>query len=97
MEDQMTRSKLRYAGIAAVTLIATPALAQEATQEPGAMGFNYPNSNYLTGGYGVRATPGPRYYARRDFGPAVYGPPAAVVVSPYGASDAYNYYGGSEY
>ena len=56
----MIVSKLLYAGVAAVTLIATPALAQQATQEPGAMGFNYPNSNYLTGGYGVRATPGPR-------------------------------------
>jgi hypothetical protein len=96
MEDEMTRSKLLYAGIAAVTLIATPALAQEATQEPGAMGFNYPNSNYLTGGYGTRATPGPRYYYRRDFGRTVYAPPA-VVVTPYQGGDSYDYYGGSEY
>ncbi len=93
----MTRSGLLYAGIAAVTLIATPALAQQATQEPGAMGFNYPNSNYLTGGYGVRASPGPRYYARRDFGPAVYAPPAVVVVSPDEGYSSYNYYGGSDY
>jgi hypothetical protein len=93
----MTVSKLLYAGVAAATLIATPALAQQATQEPGAMGFNYPNSNYLTGGYGVRATPGPRYYARRDFGPAVYAPPAAVVVSPSEGYDSYNYYNGPEY
>jgi hypothetical protein len=93
----MTVSKLLYAGVAAATLIATPAFAQQATQEPGAMGFNYPNSNYLTGGYGVRATPGPRYYGRRDFGPAVYAPPAAVVVSPSEGYGSYGYYDGPEY
>jgi putative salt-induced outer membrane protein YdiY len=96
MEDKMTSSKLLYAGIAAVTLMAAPAFAQEATQEPAAMGQNYSNSDYLTGGYGVRATPGPRYYFRRDYGPAVYGPPA-VVVTPYEATGSYNYYGGRDY
>ena len=24
--------------------------------------FYYPNTHYMTGGYGVRATPGPHYY-----------------------------------
>jgi hypothetical protein len=49
--------------IAAATLtLMTPAMAQEAIPEPGVFGFNYPNARYLTGGYGVRATPGPRHY-----------------------------------
>ena len=40
-------------GAAAIlaTALATPAMSQEATQEPGMIGFNYPNSNYLRGGY----------------------------------------------
>ena len=48
--------KLPMLGAAAIlaTALATPALSQEATQEPGMIGFNYPNSNYLRGGYGVR-------------------------------------------
>jgi hypothetical protein len=48
--------KLPLLGVAAVlsTVLATPLMAQGATQEPGMIGFNYPNSDYLTGGYGVR-------------------------------------------
>jgi hypothetical protein len=90
MESEMTKLKMFYAGIAAVTMLATPALAQEATQEPGAMGQIYPNSDFLTGGYGSRATPGPRYYYRRDYGPVVYGPavygPAAIAVGVVGGA-----------
>jgi hypothetical protein len=68
-------------------------------------GQHYPNSNYLTGGYGVRATPRPGYYYRRDFygpgpaglAPVIVGGPigtAAIVVVPV---DAYAYYGGPAY
>jgi hypothetical protein len=32
----------------------TPVMAQETMEEPGTIGFNYPNSRYMTGGYGVR-------------------------------------------
>jgi len=48
--------KLTLLGAAAIlaTALATPAMSQEATQEPGMIGFTYPNSNYLRGGYGVR-------------------------------------------
>ena len=56
MESEMTKMKTLYAGIAAVTMLAPPAFAQEATQEPGAMGQHYPNSDFLTGGYGSRAS-----------------------------------------
>jgi hypothetical protein len=54
MEEKMT--KLKFLGAAAVlsTALATPVLAQEAIQEPGTIGFNYPNSDYITGGYGTR-------------------------------------------
>jgi hypothetical protein len=64
----MTKMKLVAAGLLSVTLLATPAMAQEATQEPGVMGFNYPNTAYLKGGYGHRFTPRPRdYYAGRTY------------------------------
>lgn len=50
--------------VAATMMLATPVLAQEATQEPGAMGFYYPDSNYLLGGYGYHSSPRPGYYFR---------------------------------
>ena len=64
----MTKVRLAAAGLLSVALLATPAMAQEATQEPGAMGFNYPNTAYLRGGYGHSFTPRPRdYYAGRAY------------------------------
>jgi hypothetical protein len=73
--------------IAATAMLATPAMAgMEATQEPGVVGFNYPDSNYLTGGYGHRFSPGPRFYFRHGgVGPG------ALVDPPFAA---YGYYGG---
>lgn len=68
--------KLTMLGAAAVlaTALATPAMSQEATQEPGMIGFNYPNSNYLRGGYGVRL-PNRSYHYRHVYAPrAYYGP-----------------------
>ncbi|WOH47880.1 hypothetical protein [Bradyrhizobium sp. sBnM-33] len=78
-------TKLTLLGATAILAmgLATPALSQEATQEPGMIGFNYPNSDYLLGGYGVR-TPsrydysyyyGPRAY----YGPRVYYRPGYVA------------------
>ena len=77
--------KLTLLGAAAIvaTALATPAMSQEATQEPGMIGFNYPNSNYLRGGYGVRLPSrhdhsyyGPRaYYGPRYHGPGYVGGP----------------------
>jgi hypothetical protein len=102
----MTKLKIASAGLIAAAMLAGPAMAQEATQEPAAMGQHYPNSNFLTGGYGVRATPRPGYYYRRDYygpGPAGLAPvivggaignAAAIVVVPV---DAYAYYGGPAY
>jgi hypothetical protein len=101
-------TKLTLLGAAAIlaTALATPAMAQEATQEPGMIGFNYPNSNYLRGGYGVR-TPsrmiiattmgyGPRvYYGPGPLGlrPAVaVGTAAAIAGAPY--RNSYGYYEG---
>ena len=66
--------KLTLLGAAAIlaTALATPAMSQEATQEPGMIGFTYPNSNYLRGGYGVRL---PSRYDHSYYGPrAYYGP-----------------------
>jgi hypothetical protein len=62
METPMTKLGILSAGLIAAATLITPAMAQEATQEPGIFAFNYPNTHYMTGGYGVRATPGPGYY-----------------------------------
>ena len=85
----MTKMKLVAAGLLSVTLLATPAMAQEATQEPGVMGFNYPNTAYLKGGYGHRFTPRPRdYYAGRTFQePGLPTASYGYAVGPYGSYD----------
>jgi hypothetical protein len=81
----MTKLKLLGAAVVLSTAFATPLMAQEVTQEPGMIGFNYPNSRYLTGGYGVHlpynsgrfaVMPGYGYY-----GPG-YGPGPAYAPSP---------------
>jgi len=100
MEERLMTT-LRLLGAAAVlsTVLATPLMAQEATQEPGMIGFNYPNSHYLTGGYGVRLPYNTGRYPRMPYGGYVayeVAPPVGVAVgvgpvgvavgpSPYGA------------
>jgi hypothetical protein len=97
-------TKLKLLGAAAVlsTALATPLMAQESTQEPGMIGFNYPNSHYLTGGYGVRTPYNTGRYPRMPYGGYVAvepGPvgvavgPVGVVVGPgpYGPYGAYAY------
>ena len=93
----MTKLKLLGAAAALATVIATPVMAQEATQEPGAIGFNYPNSHYVTGGWGVHTPPSwtgryPRVYVGPVAAPAYgygYAPDvAAPTFSPY-AYDPY--------
>jgi len=66
----MTKCKTLSLGLLAATMLATPVMAQAVYQEPGVLGFNYPNSGYVTGGYGVRADPGPGYYYGNRFHPA---------------------------
>jgi hypothetical protein len=79
----MIRFSIVTAGVVAA-MLATPVIAQEAIQEPGPMAQNFPDSDYLTGGYGVHASPGPGYYYWRRH--HYYGPglPAGVVVGPVG-------------
>jgi hypothetical protein len=97
-------NKLKLMGAAAIlsTAFATPLMAQESTQEPGMIGFNYPNSRYLTGGYGVHTPYNTDRYPRMYYAPRVveYGPvgyPAGVAVGPVGIAvapyDSYAYYG----
>jgi hypothetical protein len=92
------------------TAVATPAMSQEATQEPGMIGYTYPNSDYLLGGYGVRT---PSRYDYSYYGPRVYyygpgpvglaagvaagavGTAAAIAGAPY--VDSYAYYDGPGY
>ena len=105
----MTRTNILAAGFLAA-MLATPATAQEATQEPGPMAQNYPDVNYTPGGYGVRATPRPGYYYRHHYygpGPAALAPAvvggavatgAAIATAPFtGGYGSYAYYGGPEY
>jgi hypothetical protein len=100
-------TKLTLLGAAAIlaTALATPAMSQEATQEPGMIGFNYPNSNYLRGGYGVR-TPSRHDYSYYGYErPRVYygpgpvglaaGTAAAIAGAPY--RESYGYYDGPGY
>jgi hypothetical protein len=78
-------TKLTLLGAAAVlaTVIATPVMAQEATQEPGAIGYNYPNADYLTGGWGVHTPPGwTGRWPRVGYG---------YVAAPYAYGPAYGY------
>jgi hypothetical protein len=99
MEEPMTGFKTVSAALISAAALMTPAMAQEATQEPGVFGFYYPDTRYLTGGYGVRATPRPGYYYRRDtYGPRYGGPAVVVVPGPVVAvpADAYAYYGEPE-
>jgi hypothetical protein len=86
-------------GLLSVAMLATPAMAQEATQEPGVMGYNYPNTEYLRGGYGHRLSPRPSdyYYGYANRQPSLAVAPPAVVVTPYGYIDSgyrnsYGYY-----
>jgi hypothetical protein len=89
VEKEMMKSVI-CAAIAAATMLATPALAEEATQEPGIMAFNYPDSHYLTGGHGVRATPWPGYYYRHRYvGPGTALPFGPAYATIYGEPDLY--------
>ena len=86
----MTKMKLLSAGLFSVAMLATPAIAQEVIQEPGVMGYSYPDTPYLRGGYGHRFAPGPGYY----YGNRVYPAPrvGAFATAPWDDS-SYGYYG----
>lgn len=85
----MNCKQLSLGLVAATMLVATPVMAQEVNQEPGVIGFNYPNSRYLTGGYGVRATPGPGYYYGNRYYPAPR--VGAFATAPWSESSAGSY------
>jgi len=89
----MTKMKLLSAGLLSVAMLATPAMAQEATQEPGVMGYNYPNSAYLRGGYGHSFKPRPfdyyNGYATRW--PSLRTAPEGYYYGPYNPYGPYWY------
>jgi hypothetical protein len=66
----MTNCRKLSLGLVAAAMLATPVMAQGVNQQPGVIGFHYPNSRYITGGYGVRATSGPGYYYGNRHRPA---------------------------
>jgi hypothetical protein len=54
------------------------------------MAFNYPDSHYMTGGYGVHASPRPGYYYRhRLVGPGTALPFGPAYTTIYGEPDLY--------
>jgi opacity protein-like surface antigen len=82
----MTIFKKLSLGLVAATMLATPAMAQAVYQEPGMIGFNYPNSSYTTGGY---VAPGPGYYYGNRFQPVPR--VGAFATAPW--TDGGSYYG----
>jgi hypothetical protein len=84
----MTNFKKLSLGLVAATMLATPAMAQVVYQEPGVMGY-YPNSAYVTGGYGVRVAPGPGYYYGSRFHPAPR--VGAFATAPWSDDSYYGY------
>src|SRR5258708_9366921 len=91
----MTGLKLLSAAAILSAAVATPAMAQEATQEPAALGQAHPYVDYLTGGYGVRGTSRGQYGRYDgDYRPADVAigiAPGSVTVT---APDAHAYYHG---
>jgi hypothetical protein len=96
MEGENAMTSLRILGAAAILsgALSTAAVAQEAIQEPAALGQAHPYADYLTGGYGVHGT------SRGQYGSydGDYGRPGYVAVVPgdavVTAPDAYAYYNG---
>jgi len=90
--------KLMSAAVILSGVVATSAMAQDATQEPGALGQAHPFVDYLTGGYGVRGTSRGQYGGYDgDYGPGYVAvvPGAAIVTAPIvTAPGAYAYYSG---
>ncbi len=80
---------LKLLGVAAILsgALAVPAAAQEATQEPGALGQNHPFVDYLTGGYGVHGTSRGQYGSYDgDYGMMI-GPSIVTVPNAYAYYD----------
>lgn len=93
----MTKLKLPGAAAALALLIATPVMAQEATQEPGILALHYPNSHYVTGGWGSHTPPGwtggwPRIYIGHVQAPAYGNGYAPSVDAPTFGPYAYDPY-----
>jgi hypothetical protein len=87
----MTKSKLLGAAAILIAAIATPAIAQEARQEPGAYAQHHPWANGYYYGY---ERPGfwPGDVAAGVVGDAI-GTADAIVTAPF-RDDSYAYYGG---
>jgi len=88
----MIKRTILLATCLGAAIVASPVMAgQEATQEPGSMAFFYPDTDYNTGGYGARASPGPYYYYTHRFvGPGTALPFGPRGVTIYGAPRYYD-------
>ena len=88
----MTKSGLLAAAAILAAVIATPAMAQQAMQEPGAYAQNHPWANDYNGRYG-RSGFWPGDVAAGIVGGAI-ATADAIVSAPLRSSDSYAYYGG---
>jgi hypothetical protein len=80
----MTTLKILGAATILSSAVAGSAMAQEATQEPAALGQSHPFVDYLTGGYGVRGTSRGQYGSYDgDYGPVGFGYAIVPLPGPY--------------
>ena len=86
---------LKLLGAAAIlfsalaSALAVSAAAQEAVQEPGALGQNHPFVDYLTGGYGVHGTSRGQYGSYDgDYGMMIGADAIVTVPNAYAYYDA---------
>jgi hypothetical protein len=95
----MNKTSLIFAAglVSIAMLINTTTARAEATQEPGVMGFYYPSTPYLLGGYGHKFSPFPSYYYEpRGYKPVgdygFYGPMTNADPVTVGPRWGYSYY-----
>jgi hypothetical protein len=82
--NAMTTFKILGAAAILSSALGGSAMAQEATQEPAALGQSHPFVDYLTGGYGVRGTSRGQYGSYDgDYGPIGFGYAIVPVPGPY--------------
>jgi hypothetical protein len=89
----MKTLKLLGAAALLTAMIATPAMAQQAMQEPGAYRQAHPWANDYRYGYGYGY--GPSGFWPGDVAVGVIGPADVIVTAPF--RNSYGYYGGNGY
>jgi hypothetical protein len=83
--------KTLAAGMLSIAALATPAMAQVATREPGVTRYHHPRAAYVRGAYGARLTPAASYYyGGQNYPP---GPPVGAFATAPWTGGSYAAYG----